>query len=435
MENIKSGRPTKELRVFELIAIGVGGMIGGGIFSVLGLAVGISGNAAPLAFAVGSLIAISAGYSYIRLALTYRKDGASFTYLERAFPKKLFIAGIAGWVVVFGYVGTLALYAFTFGAYASHLFGVGGSHLARILISILILVIFMGINILGTKLMGRAEDIIVYIKILILALLGGVGFFSLDTTRFSPLFNNGVHSVFMGGALIFVAFEGFQLITNAIEETRNPDRNIPMSMYGSIAITSIIYIAIAIVAVGNLDQGALLGAKEYALAVAADPVLGKVGVLLVDIAALFATSSAINGTLFGASRLASEIATDSLAPRAFAFRNRTNIPVVGIIIITFLASILTVFGGLEFIASFSSMTFLLVSIAVNLANVRLYKATKSKRFPIILGLVLMGTTVILLIIYMARNLPWTLLIITCIYATTGVAHVLFERFRTRKRVR
>jgi amino acid transporter len=435
MENIDSGKRTKELRVFELIAIGVGGMIGGGIFSVLGLAVGISGHAASLAFAVGSLIAISAGYSYIRLALTYRKDGASFTYLERAFPKKLFVAGIAGWIVVVGYIGTLALYAFTFGAYASHLFGADGSRLVRILLSILILGIFMGINILGTKLMGRAEDIIVYIKIFILALIGGVGFFTLNTTRFSPLLNNGVHSVFMAGALIFVAFEGFQLITNAVEETQNPDRNIPIGLYGSIVITSIIYIAIAIVAVGNLDLGALLGAKEYALAVVAEPVLGRVGVLLVDIAALFATSSAINGTLFGASRLASEIAIDSLAPRVFAFHNHTNIPVVGIIIITLLASILTIFGGLEFIASFSSMTFLLVSIAVNLANLRLYKATRSKLFPIIVGLVLMSITIVLLIIFMAHNTPWTLLIIACIYGTTGVAHMLFERLRTQKKVR
>jgi amino acid transporter len=239
----------------------------------------------------------------------------------------------------------------------------------------------------------------------------------------------------MGGALIFVAFEGFQLIPSVIEETRNPSRNIPRGMYGSIAITSIIYIAIAIVAVGNLDQSVLLGAKEYALAVAAKPILGKAGVLLVDVAALFATASAINGTLFGASRLASEIATDCMAPRVFAFHNRTKIPEVGIIIIAFLASILTVFCGLEFIASFSSMTFLLVTFAVNLANARLYKTTKSKRFPIILGLVFIGTTVVLLIIYMAHNIPWTLLIIACIYATTGAAHMLFERFRKRKRVR
>ena len=429
MGHIDSGNQSKGLRVYELVAIGVGGMIGGGIFSVLGLAVEISGHAAPLAFAVGSLIAISAGYSYIRLALTYRKDGASFTYLERAFPKTLFIAGIAGWVVVIGYIGTLALYAFTFGAYASHLLGAEGLHITRILLSIAVLVIFMVVNILGTKWMGRAEDVIVYIKILILAVLGAVGFFTVKPTRFSPFFNTGVHSVFMGGALIFVAYEGFQLITNAIEETRNPKINIPRAMYGSIAITSIIYIAIAIVAVGNLDPTALIAAKEYTLAVAANPVLGKVGVVLVDIAALFATSSAINGTLFGSSRLASEIATDSLAPRAFAFHNRTNIPIAALVLITSMASIFTVLGGLEFIASFSSMTFLLVSIAVSAANLRLHETTKSKIAPIIIGLALMGITIVLLIVYIGHKNPVTLLVIGSIYAVTGAAHLLFERLR------
>lgn len=110
----------------ELIAIGVGGMIGGGIFSVLGITVDIAGHAAPLAFAVGSLVAFAAGYSYVKLALAFRDDGASFTYLEHAFPQHPNVAGIAGWTVIVGYVGTLALYAFTFGAYGAHLLGGSG---------------------------------------------------------------------------------------------------------------------------------------------------------------------------------------------------------------------------------------------------------------------------------------------------------------------
>jgi amino acid transporter len=429
MEKTVDSKRTKALGLYELIAIGVGGMIGGGIFSVLGLAVGISGHAAPLAFMIGSFIALSAGYSYIRLALTFRKDGASFTYLERAFPQKLYIAGISGWIIVIGYIGTLALYAFTFGAYASHLFGVGGSHWLRVLFSVFILALFMTINILGTKLMGRAEDIIVYLKILLLAILGGVGFFTLESTRFSPLFNNGLASVFLGGAVIFVAFEGFELITNAVEETKNPDKNIPRGVFTSIIFTSIIYIAITIVAVGNLDAGALLKAKEYALAIVSKPILGKLGVVLVDIAAIFATSSAINGTLFGSSRLASEMATDSLAPRIFSFRSRTRIPLIAVITITSLASVFTVFGKLEVIATFSSVTFLFVSITVSVANLKLYKKTGSRISLIILGLVLMSITVVLLFVYMAKNIPWTLLFVAIVYAITVVAHLLFERLR------
>jgi amino acid transporter len=429
MNKINTPKKPKELGLYELIAIGVGGMIGGGIFSVLGLAVGISGHAAPLAFLIGSFIALSAGYSYVRLALAFRKDGASFTYLERAFPKKLYIAGISGWIIVIGYIGTLALYAFTFSAYATHLFGIEKSHLLRLLFSVFILVLFMAINILGTKLMGRTEDIIVYLKIVLLTLLGGVGFFTLKTAHFTPIFNNGLASVFLGGAVIFVAFEGFQLITNAIEETKSPDKNIPKGVFASIIITSVIYIAITIVAVGNLGPGALLGAKEYALAIVSEPILGKLGVVLVDIAAIFATSSAINGTLFGSSRLASEMATDSLAPRIFSFHNRTNVPLIAIIIITILASIFTVFSKLEVIATFSSVTFLFVSMAVSVANLKLYKTTRSRISLIILGLVLMSVTVVLLFVYVAKNIPWTLLFIVIVYAITVLAHLLFERFR------
>jgi amino acid transporter len=435
MKKTRSPKKQKELGLSELIAIGVGGMIGGGIFSVLGLAVGISGHAAPIAFLLGSFIALSAGYSYVHLALTYCKDGASFTYLERAFPKKLYIAGISGWIIVIGYIGTLALYAFTFSAYATHLFGLEKSHLMRMLFSVFILVLFMSINILGTKLMGRTEDIIVYLKIVLLALLGGVGFFTLKTAHFSPLFNNGIASVFLGGAVIFVAFEGFQLITNAVEETKNPGRNIPRGVFASIIITSVIYIAITIVAVGNLGPDALFGAKEYALAIVSEPILGKLGVILVDIAAIFATSSAINGTLFGSSRLASEMATDSLAPRIFSFHYRTDVPLVAIIIITILASIFTVLGKLEVIATFSSVTFLFVSIAVSVANFRLYKTTGSRISLIVLGLVLMSITVVLLFVYVAKNIPWTLLFIVIVYTVTVLAHILFERLRKHLKVK
>ncbi|MBW1636924.1 MAG: amino acid permease, partial [Deltaproteobacteria bacterium] len=316
----------KNLGLVELIAIGVGGMIGGGIFSILGLAVEISGHAAPFSFLIGTVIALMAGYSYVRLALTYHSDGASFTYLEKAFPNMLTIAGIAGWTVVIGYIGTLSLYAFTFGAYSSHLFGLNHLPHVRMLFSCGILLLFLGINLLGSSTMGKVEDIAVYIKISMLALLAAVGFYTVDSSRLRPLFDHGASSVFLGGALIFVAFEGFQLITNAVCETRDPARNIPRGLYGSIGITSVIYFIIALVAVGNLDVSAIHAAKEYALAAVAKPILGTFGVVLVDVAAMLATASAINATIFGASHLTYEISHDNLAPKAFSFRTKSGVP-------------------------------------------------------------------------------------------------------------
>lgn len=106
----------------ELIAMGVGGMVGGGIFSVLGLSVSLAGHAAPIAFALGGIIALLTGVSYSRLGLAFRSDGGSFTYLEHAFRHPN-IAGLGGWLLLAGYIGTLALYAYTFGVYGAAMLG------------------------------------------------------------------------------------------------------------------------------------------------------------------------------------------------------------------------------------------------------------------------------------------------------------------------
>ena len=112
----------EKLGLKELIALGVGGMVGGGIFSVLGLSVALSGHAAPIAFALGGLIALLTGFSYIKLGLVFHSDGGSFTYLEHAFRHKN-VSGIGGWLLVTGYIGTLSLYAYTFGVYGAAMFG------------------------------------------------------------------------------------------------------------------------------------------------------------------------------------------------------------------------------------------------------------------------------------------------------------------------
>ncbi|WP_287408327.1 amino acid permease, partial [Oceanithermus sp.] len=105
--------PGEKLGKKELLAIGVGGMIGGGIFSVLGITVTLSGNGAPFAFLVGAVVALVAGYFFVRLALHFRDDGGVFTYLRGAWPRVPALPALAGWILLAMYVGTLALYAYT----------------------------------------------------------------------------------------------------------------------------------------------------------------------------------------------------------------------------------------------------------------------------------------------------------------------------------
>ncbi|MCB9828460.1 MAG: amino acid permease [Planctomycetes bacterium] len=425
---MSTDQPAPTLRLRELLAMGVGGMIGGGIFSVLGLAVRESGNAAPLAFLSGALIALIAGRAYVHLALAYREDGASFTYLERAFPKHLAVAGVAGWVVVVGYIGTLALYAYTFGAYGSHLLGHPDAHLLRMGLSVGVLLAFLGINALGAGAMGRLEDVLVGVKVVFLGALAVAGFAAYDPTKALPLVDRGVSSIFLGGALIFVAFEGFQLITNAVAETKEPDRNIPRGIYGSIVITTVIYVLVATVAVGTLGAQELQDAGEYALAVVAKPVLGPWGVIVVDIAAMLATASAINATLFGSARLARAMAKDRLAPKLFSFRARGDVPLAGIVVIAALAALLTSLGNLEMIASFSSMTFLLVSMGVCIASWRLRRETGAAPLGVGTALLLLGVALVLLVVFLAEKDRTALVFCGTVYAGVVVAHLLFERF-------
>lgn len=417
----------ESLGLLELIAMGVGGMIGGGIFSVLGLAVSISGHAAPIAFALGALIALAAGYSYIKLALAFRNDGASFTYLDHAFPNRKYVANLTGWVVITGYIGTLALYAFTFGAYGADLLGAGQQPLLRISLSVAVLLFFLVVNLLGAAATGKTEDVVVYAKILLLGVFAVAGFTTVRPDYLTPVFDRGVPSVFMAGALIFVAYEGFQLITNAVCETRDPEKNIPHSIYGSILIVSVIYVTLAIVGVGNLPLNELIKSEEYALAAAARPVLGESGVILVGIAALLATSSAINATAFGAARMMAEMAQEARMPGAFSFRNRADVPWMANVVLMTLALAFTVLGGLEVIAAFSSMTFLLVSIGVSAANLKLREKTGSKMWLILLGLILMIVTLVLLIVHLAMERPSTLITILGIFAAVFAAEIIFNQ--------
>jgi amino acid transporter len=415
-----------ELGLRELIAIGVGGMIGGGIFSVLGLAVDLSGPGVPFAFALGAVVALTAGYSYVRLALTFRVNGASYTYLRRAYPRRPRVAAAAGWTVTVGYVGTLSLYAFTFGAYGADLAGHGGSRWLRVALSATVLVALALVNAAGVRSTGLVEDVLVYGKIALLGVLATAGLFGSDVQHQPPVFHEGVTSILMTGALIFVAFEGFQLIANTIENTRDPERNVPIGIYSSIVITTILYILLAVVALRNLSIPELLAAKEYTLSRAAEPVLGAVGRDLVAVAALLATSSAINSTVLGSSQMTAEMGDDGTMPTPMA-RRSSNVPRVAIVVITAFALGLTLLGSLEFIATFSSVTFLLVTGAVGIANFHLRAQTRARPILVGAGVTLTGATLLTLVVYLAQNEPWALVGLVAFFALTAAAAAFTTR--------
>ncbi|HHJ13164.1 MAG TPA: amino acid permease [Gammaproteobacteria bacterium] len=360
-----------KLDLREVVAMGIGAMVGGGIFSVLGLAIAQAGHAAPLAFGFGGLVALLTGISYARLGLAFRSDGGSFTYLERAFVHPN-IAGLGGWLLLVGYIGTLGLYAYTFGAYGAALLGGDGNPAMHHLLQSLVLLSFLGVNLYGVKETGTTELVIVTVKVLILLLFALIGMSQVRMDHLVPLFDRGVPGVFMGAALIFVAYEGFELIPNAVNEMNQPERNLSRGILISVLATLAIYVLVSLVAVGNLTPEEIARYGEYALAEAARPFLGQAGFVLIGLAALFSTSSAINATLFGTARLGTEMAREQALPAVFSLRRRQdNIPWASLCIISTVTLIFVNLANLAVISSFASSTFLLVFFAINLSAWRL----------------------------------------------------------------
>ncbi|WJW76355.1 APC family permease [Thiohalobacter sp. IOR34] len=419
-----------QLDLKQVIAMGVGAMVGGGIFSVLGLAIAQAGHAAPLAFALGGCIALLTGYAYARLGLAFHSEGGSFTYLEHAFRSR-HIAGLGGWLLLAGYIGTMALYAYTFGVYGTALLGGETPNPAmHHLLESLILLLFLGINLYGVRETGTSELLIVTAKVLILALFAVIGLLNLRADHVLPLFDQAPGGLLMGAALIFVAYEGFELIPNAMHEMRDPARNLTRGIFGSIAITLAIYVLVALVAVGNLTPEQIDRYQEYALAVAAQPFLGEAGFLLIGLAALFSTASAINATLFGTARLASVMAREHSLPQVFGFRRRGNgIPWLSLIIISAVTLLFVNLADLTMISSFASSTFLLIFAAINLSALRLRRQIGIRPLAPALGLAFSLSSWLALGVYLWREQPHSLHWIGGAYLAVALSHLLFSHLR------
>ncbi len=385
----------KPLGILELIAIALGGMVGGGIFSVLGISVAMIGVYTPVAIALGGGVAAVAAYSYIKLALYYRDEGATYSFFKRTFPGSRFAASLIGWWVVFGYISTLALYAYTFASYAISSGDHGDNEWLRKGVAGAVIMAFALINIWSVKGMGKLEDLMVYAKLVILGLISFVLIRNGQATL-PDLLNTqepvSLVSILIVASLTFVAYEGFQLVIHAMNEMDEPERNIPIAIYAAVGAAIVIYVVIALGAIFAIPFEDIIRNKEYALATGAGEILGNLGARLVILGALLATSSAISGTLFGASRLMAVIAGDGYFPKALATR-KNHIPMNAIITMAALAFALILIGGLELILEFGSITFLLVSLLMAWANFRIRDKTGSSLTLTLLAcLVLAGGT-------------------------------------------
>jgi len=421
--------PKKPLGTLELIAIALGGMIGGGIFTILGISVEMIGSLTPIAILIGGLIASLAAYSYIQLALYYKDEGATYSFFKRTFPDYPFASSLIGWFTIFGYVSTLALYAYTFSSYAISGSGISDNEWLRKVIAGCIITLFAIVNIWSVKGMGKLEDVMVYSKLVILAIIAFVLINNSNTTlpELIPQTQNAsLLTVLIVASITFVAFEGFQLVILAIKEMDQPEKKIPRAIYTSIAVATLIYAVIALGAILTIPFEAIIRDKEYALAAGANHVIGHWGTELVIMGALLATSSAISGTLFGASRLMAVIAKDGYFP-AFLTQKNSHSPVNAIVCLALLAFLLVLIGGLQLILEFGSITFLFVSLLMAYANFKIRHKTDSSLSLTLLAMAGLGTGTLLILYFELTHNPHQLAFIAALYTLLTVAAWLYSK--------
>ncbi|MCB0820352.1 MAG: amino acid permease [Bacteroidetes bacterium] len=382
-------------------------MVGGGIFSILGISVEKVGHATPLAILCGGVLAFFAAYSYVKLAALYKDEGATYSFFKKTFPRSKKAAAVIGWLIVFGYISTLALYAFTFASYFCSQFKEFDSVFARRLTAAIVIAIFTIINYVSVKGMGKIEDFLVYTKLILLILISvlfaRIGDFSASLPLIEP--GTGFTDILMVAAITFVAYEGFQLVIHAYREMKNPGRNIPLSIYLSIGIAVLLYIFLAMAAMAVIPKQQLITGQEYALASGAKDHLGSAGSLIVILGALLATSSAISGTIFGASRLTAVIAEDGYLPEFLGKRRKVHIPGNAIILLSSAAFLLIASGGLKVILEFGSITFITVSFLMALSNYKVRKQTNSGVMVTLFAMIsLLGAGLLIIYFEIQENL-------------------------------
>ncbi len=358
----------RHIGLFAAVSIGIGGMVGGGIFAVLGEAVSLAHGATPIAFFIAGIIAILTAYSYAKLSVTFQSRGGTVAFVDQAFGHNI-LSGSINFMLWLSYIVTISLYAVAFSSYGITFFDTKTILLNHSLICIAIILPAV-INIISASFVGKSESVIVAIKIILLILIIVSGGFYVDVSRLNPANYGSTLSIVSAGMIIFVAYEGFELIANASQSIKNPIVNLPRAFYISVSIVILLYILIAIVTVGTVDEHSLLKAQDYALALAAKPALGQIGFTLVAVAALLSTFSAINATIFGNARLGYIIAKDGELPSLFEYE-KGEIPIFGVVATLLCSLILANSINLDEIAIIASAGFLLIFFIVNISAFRL----------------------------------------------------------------
>ncbi|NPA26533.1 MAG: amino acid permease [Chloroflexi bacterium] len=392
-----------KITLAQAVAMAVGTMIGASIFSLLGVGAQLAGSNLPLSFVLSGILALMVAYSYAILGRHIVSNAGPIAFILRGFGDS-FIVGVLAILMWMSYVISIALFAKGFAGYLLPLLGIAPTKAANLAVITALLAVFTALNATGgSQLVGRLEFSMVLIKIGILVLFVLAGLVTLKPERLIPQWDPAhIRGMLNAALLFFLSYMGFGLVTNASENMEDPERNVPRAIYLSILIVMVIYVSVAAVAVGNLTVEQLAEAKENALAIAAQPALGRLGFTLVSVGALISITSALNATLYGGANVAYAFARDGLLPETFERKRWFEAP-EGLYLTAGLGWLFAVGFRIESVASFISLIFTAIYLAVLLSHWRLVPQYGGDRRLLAINITALSATFVGLVVYQWRQ--------------------------------
>ncbi|WP_157490734.1 APC family permease [Enterovibrio coralii] len=377
----------RHISIWGVAALGIGSMVGAGVFALLGqIAINVRGDT-WIAFVLAGIAALFSGYSYARLSAVYPSRGGVTDFFALGMGSPVVERALACLYLI-TLILTLALIAKAFGAYAARILHQPEHSDWVNIYATGIMVLLTIINLLGSKTVGRVELVLVAVKLIILFLFIVVGAITLKPSMLDVHQDVSSSMMFSSIGLAFFAYSGFGLMASASADVSNPEKDMPRAFMLAIGLVIVLYVVLALVVLGNVSPEDLIKYTDTAVAQAAAPILGSFGFFLVSVAALFATASSIVANVFSMLNVSKEMGGSGILPSAFRqtmFAGGSK----GFFLLIALVMLLTNFFNLSFIANVASATFLACYIAVFVVCWRRRKACHANALLLAIGFIFM----------------------------------------------
>lgn len=421
--------PAGSLGIRQAAFIGVAAMVGAGIFSLLGAAGEVAGAAVWVSFLIAGAVAILQGYSFARMGAQYPSAGGLVEYVVQGYGDG-HVVGIVAWLLLTANAIVTGMVAVSFGSYASTAVADGGQMWTTVF-AVLVIAAMAVLNVAGSEVVARVQTMVVVVVIGILSIFSVATLANVDWQLLSPSGYPSVADIVSSVALTFFAFLGFGVVTFTAKDLRDPRHELPKALYLALGIATTIYVAVSLGVFGTLTVQEVIDSGGTAIAVAAEPVLGRAGYWLMTVTALFATAGATNSGLYPAAGLCEAMDERRQFPPMMGRRLGGRAP-VGLLFTALISIVLAAGFDLNAIASIGSAIALLVFTMVSVGHLRVRTQTGAHLAVLLLAI---GSTAIVLVTFAMTTLveePATAVTLVIIVVASVIADALWKRSRSAR---